>query len=198
MEGRRAGLDLRDPKARDRAEAHGGLAGLGDARVAGHREEDEGVLDGEAVLVDEHFRCLLGDELQRVVVGIGRRVGEPAVGELGDGPGRLFSLQQVEADVDFACDLDALDDDLGVDGFYERLPERLPDLFDLAVEAQQRIRRFAIEERLEHGLPPVELIDLYRGFEMSGDYRAQQYLDRVYVEDESISPQDAAAQFPVA
>jgi hypothetical protein len=81
-------------------------------------------------------------------------------------------------------DLDSLDDDIAVEGFYERLPERLPDLFDLAVEAQQRIRRFAIEERLEHGLPPVELIDLYRGFEMSGDYRAQQYLDRIYVEHE--------------
>jgi hypothetical protein len=81
-------------------------------------------------------------------------------------------------------DLDALDDDLAVDGFYERLPDRLPDLFDLALEAQQRLRRFAIEERLEHGLPPVELIDLYRGFEMSGDDRAQQYLDRIYVEHE--------------
>jgi hypothetical protein len=81
-------------------------------------------------------------------------------------------------------DLDALEDDLAVDSFYERLPDRAPELFDLAVEAQQRIRRFAIEERLEHGLPPVELLDLYRGFEMSGDYRAQQYLDRVYVEHE--------------
>jgi hypothetical protein len=80
-------------------------------------------------------------------------------------------------------DLDELED-LPVDGFYDRLMDRLPDLFDLALEAQQRIRRFAIEERLEHGLPPVELIDLYRGFEMAGDFRAQQYLDRVYVEHE--------------
>jgi hypothetical protein len=30
----------------------------------------------------------------------------------------------------------------------------------------------------------VELIDLYRGFEIAGDLRAQQYLDRVYVEHE--------------
>jgi hypothetical protein len=80
-------------------------------------------------------------------------------------------------------DLDALED-LTLDQPLERLTDRLPDLFDLAIEAQQRIRRFAIEERLEHGLPPVELIDLYRGFEMSADYRAQQYLDRVYVDHE--------------
>jgi hypothetical protein len=33
-------------------------------------------------------------------------------------------------------------------------------------------------------LPPVELIDLYRGFENAGDQRAQQYLDRVYVDRE--------------
>jgi hypothetical protein len=79
-------------------------------------------------------------------------------------------------------DLDALDDDDAVDSLYERLGDREPDLFDLTAEAQQRIRRFAIEERLEHGLPPVELIDLYRGFQIAGDERAQQYLDRVYVE----------------
>src|SRR5260221_438877 len=57
-----------------------------------------------------------------------------------------------------------------------------PGLFDLGDEAQRRIRRFAIEERLEHGLAPVELIDLYRTFDLAGDLRAQQYLDRVYVE----------------
>src|SRR5207244_3093491 len=81
-------------------------------------------------------------------------------------------------------DLDALEDEDGIDAFHARMSDRLPDLFDLAVEAQQRIRRFAIEERLEHGLPPVELLDLYRGFEISDDQRAQQYLDRVYVEHE--------------
>lgn len=80
-------------------------------------------------------------------------------------------------------DLDALAD-LEEDSLSERLTDSLPDLLDLAVEAAQRIRRFAIEERLEHGLPPVELIDLYRGFEVAGDSRAQQYLDRVYVEHE--------------
>lgn len=68
---------------------------------------------------------------------------------------------------------------------YPRLDHREPDLEDLEISAQARIRRFAIEERLEHGLPAVELLDLYRGFELSGDDRARQYLDRVYV-DESL------------
>jgi hypothetical protein len=81
-------------------------------------------------------------------------------------------------------DLDALDDEEVLDSFYDQLADRQPDLFDLASEAQVRIRRFAIEERLEHGLPPVELLDLYRGFEIAGDQRARQYLDRVYVERE--------------
>ena len=81
-------------------------------------------------------------------------------------------------------DLDALDELDDVDSSHSRLADRLPDLFDLAADAQQRVRRFAIEERLEHGLPPVELLDLYRGFEIAGDERAQQYLDRVYVERE--------------
>jgi hypothetical protein len=79
-------------------------------------------------------------------------------------------------------DLDALEaEEEAPEAVYQRIGDRLPDLFDLAAEAQTRIRRFAIEERLEHGLPPVELLDLYRGFELSGDERAQQYLDRVYV-----------------
>ncbi|HLZ31550.1 MAG TPA: hypothetical protein VKV73_29880 [Chloroflexota bacterium] len=80
-------------------------------------------------------------------------------------------------------DLDALEEDEErFDAFHERLTDRDPDLFDLGDEAQRRIRRFAIEERLEHGLAPVELIDLYRAFDLAGDLRAQQYLDRVYVE----------------
>jgi hypothetical protein len=80
-------------------------------------------------------------------------------------------------------DLDSLeDDDERFDAFHDRLDDREPDLFDLGDEAQRRIRRFAIEERLEHGLAPVELIDLYRTFDLAGDLRAQQYLDRVYVE----------------
>ena len=81
-------------------------------------------------------------------------------------------------------DLDALEDEDSVDGLSSRLVDRAPDLLDLAADAQQRIRRFAIEERLERGLPPVELLDLYRVFEIAGDERAQQYLDRVYVERE--------------
>jgi hypothetical protein len=79
-------------------------------------------------------------------------------------------------------DLDALEAGADEDTYYVRLLDREPDLVDLAAEAQQRIRRFAIEERLEHGLPAVELLDLYRGFELGGDDRARQYLDRVYVE----------------
>ena len=71
-----------------------------------------------------------------------------------------------------------------LDAAVRALGDRAPELLDLAVEAQTRIRRFAIEERLEHGLPPVELIDLYRGLELNGDARAQQYLDLVYVERE--------------
>jgi len=82
-------------------------------------------------------------------------------------------------------DLDELEAEDDVDAIYERLNDREPDLLDLTADAQTRIRRFAIEERLEHGLPPVELLDLYRGFEIGGDQRAQQYLDRVYVEREA-------------
>jgi len=81
-------------------------------------------------------------------------------------------------------DLDELEAEEAPQALSERLLDHEPDLFDLAVEAQARIRRFAIEERLEHGLPPVELLDLYRGFEISGDQRSQQYLDRIYVERE--------------
>lgn len=79
-------------------------------------------------------------------------------------------------------DLDALEDEDALETLHERLADREPDLIDLDSEAQQRIRRFAIEERLERGLPPVELLDLYRHLDRAGDLRAQQYLDRVYVE----------------
>jgi hypothetical protein len=81
-------------------------------------------------------------------------------------------------------DLDELESEDSLEAQYERMSDRLPDLYDLADDAQSRIRRFAIEERLEHGLPPVELLDLYRGFEVTGDDRARQYLDRVYVSRE--------------
>jgi hypothetical protein len=79
-------------------------------------------------------------------------------------------------------DLDALEVEDSPDAFHDRLADREPDLIDLDAEAQQRIRRFAIEERLERGLPPVELLDLYRHLKLAGDLRAEQYLDRVYVE----------------
>jgi hypothetical protein len=80
--------------------------------------------------------------------------------------------------------LDELEDEDLLESYHNRIPDREPDLFDLTSDAQARIRRFAIEERLERGLPPVELIDLYRAFDVAGDERAQQYLDRVYVERE--------------
>jgi hypothetical protein len=92
------------------------------------------------------------------------------------------SAQRQRSIFDDPDDLDALGYEDDVDAFHDRLADREPDLLDLTAEAQQRIRRFAIEERLERGLPPVELIDLYRGFEVAGDERARQYLDRVYVE----------------
>ena len=94
------------------------------------------------------------------------------------------SQQRQRSIFDDPEDLDALEDEDSVDGLSSRLVDRAPDLLDLAADAQQRIRRFAIEERLERGLPPVELLDLYRVFEIAGDERAQQYLDRVYVERE--------------
>jgi hypothetical protein len=81
-------------------------------------------------------------------------------------------------------DLESYDDGFDETAQHDRLVDREPDLFDLSPDAQNRIRRFAIEERLEHGLPPIELLDLYRGFEIAGDERARQYLDRVYVERE--------------
>jgi hypothetical protein len=79
-------------------------------------------------------------------------------------------------------DLDELEDDDTLDLLHDRLADREPDLIDLDPDAQQRIRRFAIEERLERGLPPVELLDLYRHLDRAEDMRAQQYLDRIYVE----------------
>lgn len=79
-------------------------------------------------------------------------------------------------------DLDELEDDVVDISQHARMVDRPPDLLDLSDEAQQRIRRFAIEERLERGLPAVELLDLYRGFELEGDDRARQYLDLVYVD----------------
>jgi len=67
-------------------------------------------------------------------------------------------------------DLDELEDDADFEASF-RVPmlDRLPELIDLAADAQQRIRRFAIEERLERGLPPIELLELYRGVELVDD-----------------------------
>ena len=95
---------------------------------------------------------------------------------------RSASAQRQRSIFDDPEDLDDLEDDDALDAFHERLVDREPDLIDLDAEAQQRIRRFAIEERLERGLPPVELLDLYRFLDRAGDMRAQQYLDRIYVE----------------
>jgi hypothetical protein len=79
-------------------------------------------------------------------------------------------------------DLDELESDELDLSQHGTLSDRQPDLVDLSSEAQLRLRRFAIEERLERGLPPIELLDMYRGFEIEGDDRARQYLDRIYVE----------------
>lgn len=56
-----------------------------------------------------------------------------------------------------------------------------PHLLDLDVDAQTRIRRYVIDEALEHGLPAIETQEMYRLFEVNGDERAIQYLDRVFV-----------------
>jgi hypothetical protein len=83
-------------------------------------------------------------------------------------------------------DLDELEDE--DDGaLHAPLLDRLPDLVDLEDAAQDRIRKYAIEERLEHGLAPIELLELYRGFEEDGDERSKQYLDRVFVEHEALA-----------
>ena len=44
-----------------------------------------------------------------------------------------------------------------------------------------------MEERLENGLAPSELMELYRRLELEADVRARRYLDRVYVDGESLS-----------
>src|SRR5438094_1357942 len=62
-------VELRNREAGDRPEPAGRrLARLRDPAVARDREEDEGVLEREPVLVDEQPRRLLGNELQGVVV----------------------------------------------------------------------------------------------------------------------------------
>lgn len=93
------------------------------------------------------------------------------------------SIRAARSIFDDPEDLDALEDEAD-EALRHPLEGRLPDLVDLARSAQARIRRFGIEERLEHGLPPIELLELYRAFELAEDDRARQYLDRIFVERE--------------
>src|ERR671930_439159 len=140
----RRGFELRDREARDRPEAaRRRLARLGYAGVAGDREEDERVLDREAVLVDEEPGGLLAHELQRVVVVVRGGVRDPAVAELRHRPRRLLALQDVEAHGRLARDLDAGEADLAVahrrvhvaDGEHPALlPHREVDARALAVQ----------------------------------------------------------------
>jgi hypothetical protein len=111
--------------------------------------------------------------------------GQDALEQLARLAGLRSSARPQRSIFDDPEDLDELDDDVDLDAASrEVMLDRAPDLLDLSADAQQRIRRFAIEERLEHGLPPVELLDLYRGFELEHDERARQYLDLIYVERE--------------
>lgn len=111
--------------------------------------------------------------------------GQDALEQLARLSGLRSSARTQRSIFDDPEDLDELDDDVDLDvAQREALTDRAPDLIDLSTNAQQRIRRFAIEERLERGLPPVELLELYRGFENDEDERARQYLDLVYVDRE--------------
>lgn len=109
--------------------------------------------------------------------------GEDALEQLARLAGLRSATRTQRSIFDDPDDLDELDDDVDLDAAARvALADRAPDLIDLSADAQQKIRRFAIEERLERGLPPVELLDLYRGFELDEDDRARQYLDLVYVD----------------
>ncbi|MBV9170304.1 MAG: hypothetical protein JOZ81_09505 [Chloroflexi bacterium] len=109
--------------------------------------------------------------------------GQAALEQLARLAGARESARPQRSIFDDPDDLEELEE-ADEDFQHARLADRAPDLVDLSSDAQQRIRRFAIEERLEHGLAPVELLDLYRGFELEGDDRARQYLDLVYVDRE--------------
>jgi hypothetical protein len=111
--------------------------------------------------------------------------GQDALEQLARLAGSRSTARVARSIFDDPEDLDELDDEVDFEAAQRvALVDRQPDLLDLASEAQQRIRRFAIEERLERGLPAVELLDLYRGFELDEDERARQYLDLIYVEHE--------------
>jgi hypothetical protein len=81
-------------------------------------------------------------------------------------------------------DPEDLDEEIDESALYQPMSGALPDIVDLAVDAQARIRQYAIEERLERGLAPIELLELYRHFEDVEDERARQYLDRVFVHND--------------
>lgn len=116
--------------------------------------------------------------------------GEDPLEQLARLAGSPVSLRRPNRSIyDDPDDLDLLDDDAGEER-HERLLDRLPDLVDLEGPARQRIRRYAIEETLEHGLAPIELLELYRAFELGGDARATQYLDRVFVDEPRVTPTD--------
>ena len=51
----------------------------------------------------------------------------------------------------------------------------------------EKVELYLVEERLENGLAPSELMELYRRLELEADVRARRYLDRVYVDGESLS-----------
>jgi hypothetical protein len=59
---------------------------------------------------------------------------------------------------------------------------RVPALHELTATAQESIRLYVVEERLERGLAPAELMELYRHLDLADDERARQYLDRVFVD----------------
>jgi len=109
--------------------------------------------------------------------------GEDALEQLARLAGVRSSASRVQRSIfDDPEDLDELEEIDLESAQREPMRDRAPELLDLSTEAQHRIRRFAIEERLERGLPPIELLDLYRLFELDADERAKQYLDLVYVE----------------
>ena len=109
--------------------------------------------------------------------------GEDALEQLARLAGVRSSASRVQRSIfDDPEDLDELEEIDLESAQREPMRDRAPELLDLSTEAQHRIRRFAIEERLERGLPPIELLDLYRLFELDADERSKQYLDLVYVE----------------
>ena len=111
--------------------------------------------------------------------------GQDALEQLARLAGLRSTTRTARSIFDDPDDLDELEDEVDLEAAQRvALEDRLPDLLDLSADAQQRIRRFAIEERLERGLPAVELLELYRSFELDEDERARQYLDLVYVEHE--------------